>query len=126
MKTECFIVIKPDAVRLGRVGDILKELEDVGFVIEAARMLQMAEMEAKALYAKHTDMNTWYGLIEFMTSGKSLIAVVSHDELNAIEHLNAIRDLLRNKYATNDDVFNNAVHITDNELESVRERNIFW
>jgi nucleoside-diphosphate kinase len=68
------LLVKPDAVRASRTGDILGRLEHAGFRITGLVMRRLSAPEAGAFYAIHRDKEFFAGLVEFMTSGP-LVAV---------------------------------------------------
>jgi nucleoside-diphosphate kinase len=74
------VLIKPDAVRRGLVGEILSRLERKGLRLEAAELRTMDAALADQHYAEHVDKPFYPPLKEFMTSGPLLALVVSGDE----------------------------------------------
>ena len=75
-------IVKPDAVRRGLTGDILKRIEASGLTIVALRKLQLSRAEAEKFYAVHKERPFFRGLCDYMTSGPVVIAVLQGD--NAI------------------------------------------
>ena len=71
-----FTMIKPDAVRAHKEAEILKHLTDAGFRIVALRMRRMSRGEAEKFYAVHSDKPVFGPLVEFMTSGPIVAAVL--------------------------------------------------
>jgi nucleoside-diphosphate kinase len=69
------VLVKPDAVRRGLVGEIVGRFERKGLVIEAMELRTMDAALADAHYADHVDKAFYPPLKEFMTSG-SLVALV--------------------------------------------------
>ena len=70
------IVVKPDAVRRGVVGEILGRFETKGFKIEELRLLTMSRPQAELFYAVHKDKPFFGELVEFITSGPVVGAVL--------------------------------------------------
>jgi nucleoside-diphosphate kinase len=68
------LLVKPDAVRARRTGEVLRRLEDAGFTISGLIMRRLSADEAGKFYAIHRDKAFFDGLVEFMTSGP-LVAV---------------------------------------------------
>ena len=91
-----FTMIKPDAVRAGNYAKILQHLVDAGFRVVALRMWCMSRNDAKRFYAVHTGKPFFDGLIDFMTSGASVAAV--------LEKQNAGAELRKTGGATNPEV----------------------
>jgi nucleoside-diphosphate kinase len=74
------VLIKPDAVRRGLVGDVLGRLERKGLTVEAMTLRTMDVALADQHYAEHVDRPYYPALRDFMTSGKLVALVVSGDE----------------------------------------------
>ncbi|MCQ2788866.1 MAG: nucleoside-diphosphate kinase [bacterium] len=77
-----FVAIKPDAVKRGLIGRIIRKIEDKGYKIVALKMLQVDEELAAKHYAEHVGKPFYEGLVRFITSGP-IIAMVLQGE-NAI------------------------------------------
>ena len=75
-------IVKPDAVRRGLTGDILKRIEASGLTIVALRKLQLSRADAEKFYDVHKARPFFRGLCEYMTSGPVVIAVLQGE--NAI------------------------------------------
>jgi nucleoside-diphosphate kinase len=74
---ETLIVVKPDAVRRGLVGEILKRFEFKGFAIKELHMLTMSKSQAENFYSVHRDKPFFGDLVSFITSGPVVGAVLS-------------------------------------------------
>jgi nucleoside-diphosphate kinase len=74
------VLIKPDAVRRGLIGEILGRFERKGLVIEALVLRTMDAELADQHYAEHVDKPFYPPLKEFMTSGQLVALVVSGDD----------------------------------------------
>src|SRR3972149_112281 len=70
------ILVKPDGVQRGLVGTIISRLERRGLKIVALKMLQMDEELAKRHYAIHEGKPFFKGLVDFITSGPLIAAVL--------------------------------------------------
>jgi nucleoside-diphosphate kinase len=70
------VLVKPDAVQRGLAGDILSRLERTGLKIVALKMLQMDREMAERLYAVHRAKPFFEGLVQFITSGPLVAAVL--------------------------------------------------
>ena len=71
------IVVKPDGVRRGLVGEILGRFETKGFKIEELQLLTMSRSQAERFYAVHKDKPFFGELVSFITSGPVVGAVLS-------------------------------------------------
>jgi nucleoside-diphosphate kinase len=74
------VLVKPDAVRRGLIGEILGRFERKGLVIEAMVLRAMDAALADRHYADHVEKPFYPPLKEFMTSGPLVALVVSGDE----------------------------------------------
>ncbi|GAA2600176.1 nucleoside-diphosphate kinase [Winogradskya consettensis] len=78
------VLIKPDALRRGLLGEILGRFERKGLVIEALELRTMDAALADQHYAEHVDKAFYPPLKEFMTSGPLAALVLSGDEVIAV------------------------------------------
>ena len=81
-------IIKPDAVGRGLAGRILAQIEAAGLRVEALRMLQLTEEQARGFYAVHQHRPFYDSLVQFMTSGPCVVMVLGGD--GAIERYRAL------------------------------------
>ncbi len=84
-----FAIIKPDAVRAGKIGNIIQRITDNGFKIRAMKMLHMTKPIAEGFYAVHRERPFFGDLVMFMTSGPSVVLALEKD--NAVQ---SWRDLM--------------------------------
>jgi len=75
------VLIKPDAVRRGLVGEILGRFERKGLVIEAMVLREMDGALADEHYADHVEKAFYPPLKEFMTSGPLVALVLAGDDV---------------------------------------------
>jgi len=78
-----FVMLKPDAVQRGLVGEIIQRFERRGLKIVAMKMLQMSTEFAHQHYAVHVGKPFFEGLIKYITSGPVVAMVL--EGTNAIE-----------------------------------------
>ncbi len=64
-----FVMVKPDGVARGLVGDVISRFERKGLTLEKMRMLQIDEDLARRHYAEHVDKPFFADLLEFILSG---------------------------------------------------------
>ena len=76
-------MIKPDAVRDGHIGAILNQIQEAGFKIIALKMTQLSTPGAGRFYEVHKERPFYGELVEFMTSGPIVAAILEKD--NAVE-----------------------------------------
>ncbi|MEU4626063.1 nucleoside-diphosphate kinase [Actinoplanes sp. NPDC023801] len=75
------VLIKPDAVRRGLLGEILSRFERKGLIVEALELRTMDASLADAHYAEHVDKAFYPPLKDFMTSGPLAALVLSGDSV---------------------------------------------
>jgi nucleoside-diphosphate kinase len=112
-------IIKPDAVKAGHIGDIIRIFEENKFRIVAARLVNLSKQEAEGFYAVHRSKGFFESLTTFMSSGPAMPMVLEAE--NAISRLrevmgatnpaNAAPGTIRKLYAS--DIEHNAVHGSD-------------
>ena len=116
-----FTMLKPDAVENGHVGAILEMINSAGFRIVALKQTQMTKADAEAFYAIHSERPFFGELVEFMTRGPIVAAILEKE--NAVEDFrtligatnpaDAAEGTIRKKYAAS--VGENAVHGSDSD-----------
>jgi len=75
-----FIMLKPDIVARGRMGEVISRFERKGFKVAAARMLWIKEELASRHYAEHVEKPFYPPLRDFITSGPVLAMVIEGEE----------------------------------------------
>lgn len=70
------VLVKPDGVRRGLVGEVIARLERKGFTLVAADLRTVDPDTARAHYAEHEGKPFFAGLVEFITGGPTFCAVV--------------------------------------------------
>lgn len=76
MTEQTLVLIKPDGVARGLVGEIITRIERKGLKIAALKLEQVSEKLAAAHYAEHADKPFYGSLIEFITSGPVVAAIL--------------------------------------------------
>lgn len=126
------ILIKPDAVKDNNIGNILSIYEKNYLKIIALRMMTMDDRVAAKHYAEHIGRPYYDKLVEFMTSGPLVAAVLQGENaINRVRILHgktnpaeAAEGTIRSLYAT--DTRHNAVHASDSEENAKKEIHIFF
>lgn len=127
-----FTMIKPDAVKKGHIGNILADINNAGFKIVAMKFTQLSKQDAEGFYAIHKERPFFNDLVEFMTSGPIVAAVLEKE--NAVEDFRALigatnpqeaaEGTIRNKYAESIDA--NAIHGSDSNENAIIESNFHF
>ncbi|MEJ2735027.1 MAG: nucleoside-diphosphate kinase [Anaerolineae bacterium] len=79
------VILKPDAVQRGLIGPILARLERRGLRFAALKLMQITPELASRHYAIHKGKPFYEGLIEFITSGPVVVAVIEgRDAINIV------------------------------------------
>lgn len=125
-------MIKPDAVRAGNIGNILQMINEGGFRIVAMKYTRLSAEKAGEFYAVHAERPFYGELVEFMSSGPIVAAILEKD--NAVEDFRtligatnpaeAAEGTIRKKYATS--IGENAVHGSDSDENAAIEGNFHF
>ena len=126
------VLLKPDAVRRGLLGEILSRFERKGLIVEALELRTMDAALADAHYAEHVDKDFYPPLRDFVTSGPMLAAVLEGDE--AVEVVRAINGATDGRKAAPGTIRGdlslsnreNLVHASDSPESAAREISIFF
>ena len=79
------VILKPDAVQRGLIGPILTRLERRGLRLAAMKLMQITPELAARHYAIHKGKPFYEGLIQFITSGPVVVAVIEgQDAINIV------------------------------------------
>jgi nucleoside-diphosphate kinase len=76
-------IVKPDGVRQGLIGEVIRRFEKEGIRIAAMRMTRLTRGEAEGFYAVHRDRPFFGSLTEFMSSGPVVAMVLEGDDVIA-------------------------------------------
>jgi len=69
-------IVKPDGVKKGVVGEVIRRFEKEGIRIVAMRMLRLTKGEAEGFYAVHSERPFFASLTDFMSSGPTVVMVL--------------------------------------------------
>ncbi len=137
MSTEkTLILVKPDGVRRGLVGEVISRIETKGYAIDALRMLQPDEALLAQHYAEHIGKPFYEPLVEFMMSGPIVAIVASGNRvIEGFRSLAGVTDptvaapgTIRGDLARDQGtkVMQNLVHGSDSPESAAREIQIFF
>ncbi|GAB4245194.1 MAG: nucleoside-diphosphate kinase [Deltaproteobacteria bacterium] len=82
-KQRTLSIVKPDGVRKGCVGEVIRRFEKAGIRIVAMRMLRLSKAEAEGFYAVHRERPFFGSLTEFMSSGPIVVMVLEGENVIA-------------------------------------------
>ena len=127
-----FTMIKPEAVEAGKSGAILKRIEDKGFKIVALKKVHLSEEKAGKFYEVHKERPFYAELVEYMTSGPIVAAVLEKDNavadfralIGSTDPSEAADGTIRKKYAESKG--RNAVHGSDSDENAEIESNFHF
>ncbi|MEC9209463.1 MAG: nucleoside-diphosphate kinase [Bacteroidota bacterium] len=116
-----FTMIKPEAVLANNIGGILKMIEEGGFRIVAMKKVLLSKDRAAAFYAVHRGRPFYEELVDYMSGGPIIAAILEKDNavadfrtlIGATNPLDAAEGTIRKKYATS--LSENAVHGSDSD-----------
>ena len=122
-----FTMIKPDAVKAGHSGAILKMINDAGFRIVAMKLTQLSKEKAGGFYAVHKERPFYGELVDFMSSGPIVAAILEKENavadfrklIGATNPAEAAPGTVRALYATS--IGENAVHGADSDENAIIE-----
>lgn len=122
-----FTMIKPDAVENGHTGAILEKINSAGFRIVGMKKTQLTISDAQAFYAIHKARPFFDELVNFMTRGPIVAAVLEKDNavsdfrtlIGATNPAEAAEGTIRQLYATS--MGENAVHGSDSDENAAIE-----
>lgn len=137
MSTEkTLILVKPDGVRRGLVGEVISRIETKGYSIDALRMLQADSELLAQHYAEHIGKPFYEPLVEFMMSGPIVAIVASGNRVvEGFRSLAGVTDptvaapgTIRGDLARDQGtkVMQNLVHGSDSPESAAREIQIFF
>ncbi len=126
------VLVKPNGVARGLVGEVISRLERRGLLVKGARMLMVSEELASRHYAEHVGKPFYADLVSFITSapvfamvveGPSVVSVV-RTMMGATNPLDAAPGTVRGDFGL--DMGQNVVHSSDSVASGEREIALFF
>ena len=122
-----FTMIKPDATTAGNTGKILDKIIEAGFTIKAMKWTKLSKEEAGRFYAVHAERSFFGELVEYMTSGPIVAAILEKDNavedfrtlIGATDPQKAAEGTIRRMFAQS--IAANAVHGSDSDENALIE-----
>ena len=125
-------IMKPDCVQKHLTGEVLRRIQDAGFVVRAMKMIRMNKLEAEEFYAVHRERPFFGELTDFMSSGPCVPVVLEKENavsdfrllIGATNPADADVGTIRHDFA--DSMGENIVHGSDSAESGRIESNYFF
>ena len=125
-----FVMVKPDGVQRGLIGDIISRFEDRGLKLVGAKLMQIDQDLAEDHYGEHEDKPFFDDLVDFITSGPVMaMAVEGQDAVSQVRTMMGETDpaesapgTIRGDFGL--DLGRNVIHGSDDEDPGANEREI--
>lgn len=126
------VLVKPDGVRRGLIGEVISRFERKGFRIVAMKMLRMTREQAEQFYSVHADKPFFRDLVEFMTSGPIVAMVIEGESaisvvrnmIGSTDGRKAAPGTIRGDFSLS--VQENVVHASDSQESYEREYRVIF
>jgi nucleoside-diphosphate kinase len=127
LNNKTLAIIKPDAVRDNKIGEIISMISKAGFKIKAMKMVKLTKASAEGFYEIHRGKAFFDELIEYMTSGPCVPIALEKENaveeyrklIGATDPAKAEEGTVRKLYARN--IQFNAVHGSDSDENALKE-----
>ncbi|HPU35797.1 MAG TPA: nucleoside-diphosphate kinase [Bacillota bacterium] len=127
-----YLMVKPDGVQRGLVGDIISRFEKRGFKIVALKMLRISRELAEKHYGEHVGKPFFESLVSFITSGPVVAMVIegkgvvnaAREMMGTTNPLKAAPGTIRGDLGI--DIGRNVIHGSDSLESARREISIFF
>lgn len=127
-----FTIVKPDAMKSGYLGEILNSIILNDFQIVAMKMVLIDCKLAESFYAEHLGKPFFNDLLEYMTSGPVVVAILKKENavadfrelIGVTDPLKAKMGSIRHVYAKSKE--QNAIHGSDSDDSAKREMSLFF
>lgn len=125
-------MIKPDGIESKNMGNIIQDIVNAGFDIKAMKLTRLSKEQAEEFYAVHKERPFYGELVDYMTSGPIVAAVLEKDNavadfrtlIGATDPSEADAGTIRAKYA--ESKAKNAVHGSDSDENAEIEANFHF
>jgi nucleoside-diphosphate kinase len=126
------LIVKPDAVRRGLIGEILARVERKGLRVEALRLTRVDRDLAQRHYAEHAEKPFFGELVDFITGGDVVVAKLGgRDAITVLRTLMGATDPAASAPGTirgdlGIEITENLVHGSDSPASAARELDLFF
>lgn len=122
-----YLMVKPDGVQRGLIGEIVRRFEQKGFTLVAAKLMVISKEQAEYHYAEHKEKEFFERLVSFITSGPVFAMVWSGDDVITLSRTmigktkstEALPGTIRGDYAVHTNF--NLIHGSDSPESAARE-----
>ncbi|HDZ86357.1 hypothetical protein LCGC14_1436730 [marine sediment metagenome] len=129
---QTFVMVKPDAVAKGLIGEIVKRFENKGLEIKELRLLTLSQEKAAELYAVHKERPFFNDLVEYVTGGPVVVmklegqsaVVTARNIIGATNPVEAASGTIRGDFGL--DISQNLIHGSDSPENAQKELSIFF
>ena len=126
------LIVKPDGVRRGLIGELLRRAEDKGLTIDSMRLMTIDRATAERHYDEHVDKPFFGELVNFITSGPVVVAKISGEQaitawrtlMGPTNPIDAAPGSIRGDFATM--IGENIAHGSDSPESAARELKLFF
>ncbi len=126
------LIVKPDGVRRGLVGEVLRRVEAKGLSIESMRLMTIDRGTAERHYGEHVDKPFFGELVDFITSGPVVVAKITGEQaitawrtlMGPTDPIEAAPGSIRGDFATV--IGENIAHGSDSPASAERELGLFF
>jgi len=126
------VLVKPDGVKRGLIGEVLKRIETKGWKIVALELRKLDEKTAATHYVEHDGKPFFKDLVSFITSSPLLAVVIEgpnaiagwRQMMGATNPANSLPGTIRGDFAT--ETQNNVTHGSDSPESAAREIALFF
>lgn len=132
MSNRTFTMVKPDATAKGHTGAILDQIIKAGFNVVALKWTKLTKEQAGAFYEVHKERPFYGELVDFMSSGPIIAAILEKDNavadfrtlIGATNPAEAAEGTIRKNFASS--IGENAVHGSDSDENAKIEGDFFF
>lgn len=126
------LIVKPDGVRRGLIGEVLRRVEDKGLTIDSMRLMTIDRATAERHYDEHVGKPFFGELVDFITSGPVVVAKISGEQaitawrtlMGPTNPIDAAPGSIRGDFATV--IGENIAHGSDSPTSAERELQLFF
>ncbi len=131
-KEKSLVIIKPDGVKKKVIGEIISRIEKEDFDIEKLKMIKISRNIARRHYREHENKSFFDILVEYITSGPSVVMVVSGTDaivrirklMGPTDSKKAEKGTIRGDFGV--DITTNVIHGSDSIESAGREIELFF